>query len=222
MIVATLLYLQVGLFGADPQLTVLVTQTSQQILEIQKLLKEVGKTSEAVDGALKIAQEAQKGIDAAMKIRRNTRSFSRAVENVARARSIKDARWAIQDSKDYWEYYRGLFPERAEAMEREDESRSARDDLLVERRTEILRELQELTREMDQNPSPGRSQQIALEVQMRILQEQILTREIIAESLRTNESMLDIERSRVEGEAVEALEAEKGLRDFFQKRGRSR
>jgi hypothetical protein len=75
---------------------------------------------------------------------------------------------------------------------------------------------------MDQNPSPGRSQQIALEVQMRILQEQILTREIIAESLRTNESMLDIERSRVEGEAVEALEAEKGLRDFFQKRGRSR
>lgn len=201
----------ISLFGigdtSDAHLAIIVANTAQQLSELQKLLDTAGKTSKTLNQALELTQRVQEGIDQAMRTKENTLRFKRALERLKDVRGLKDARYNIDELRDYMDRYQRLFPERAKKILQQDQENQKNDAIRAELKSERLSELERLSEEVA-TAKPERAKQLSADIQLKQLEQMMLLQEELYELRKQNRYLVENERRRKSQEDLETLSSQ--------------
>lgn len=172
----------------DAQLTILVQQSAQNLLELNRLLKVANQSSETLEKALEMSEKLQAGIDKTLQSYRASKEFQEALIRLGKNRSLKGFRENAEEVRDYMDYYKNLFPERAEKDdERRKDFNSFQNE--VQKTAEAdLKETETLERELSA-ASPARAQQISAQIQLKQLEGQIVGRQQMARLIEENNQL---------------------------------
>jgi hypothetical protein len=204
-------FLGIGDTG-DAQLAILVSQSAQQLAELNRLLSVANQSSETLNRALEMTEKVQAGIDRSLKSYRTAKEFQDAIVRLGKNRSLKGFRENAEEVRDYMETYKDLFPERAKI---DDERRKDFDSFQneVQKTSEAdLREIEALDREL-LSASPARSQQISAQIQLKQLEGQIVSRQQIARLIEENNQLREEAARERRRRAMEDVAARKLVED---------
>lgn len=182
----------ISLFGigdtGDAHLAMLVAQSAQQLSELNRMLKVANQSSETLNKALELSEKLQQGIDKTLQSYRRGKEFQEALVRLGKNRRLKDFRENAEDVRDYLEYYKELFPEKAKP---DQERRKDYDDFQeqVQKTAETdMKEIDSLEKEL-LAASPARSQQISAQIQLKQLESQVISRQQLSRILEENNQL---------------------------------
>ncbi len=205
------LHSMISLFGigdtSDAHLAIIVANTAQQISELQKLLEMTGKTSRTLNQALELTQKVQEGIDQAMRTKENTLRFKRAIERLKNVRELKEARYNVEELRDYMDRYQRLFPDKAKKILEQDHETEETDAVRAELKRERLSELERLSQEVSV-AKPERANQLQADIQVKQLEQMMLLQEELYELRKQNRYLVENERRRKAQEDLETLSSQ--------------
>lgn len=205
------LHSMISLFGigdtSDAHLAIIVANTAQQISELQKLLEMTGKTSRTLNQALELTQKVQEGIDQVMRTKENTLRFKRAIERLKNVRELKEARYNVEELRDYMDRYQRLFPEKAKKILEQDHETEETDAVRAELKRERLSELERLSQEVSV-AKPERANQLQADIQLKQLEQMMLLQEELYELRKQNRYLVENERRRKAQEDLETLSSQ--------------
>ena len=182
----------ISIFGigdtGDAHLTILVQQSAQQLMELNRLLSAANQSSEALNRAVEMTEKMQAGIDKALVSYRRTKAFQDTLLRLGKNRSLKQFRENAEEVRDYMDFYQSLFPERAK---NDDDRRKDFNDFQseVQKTSEAdLKEVDELEKELA-GASPARAQQIAAHIQLKQLEGTIVSRQQLSRLIDENNQL---------------------------------
>lgn len=210
----------ISLFGigdtGDAHLAILVQQSAQQLAELNRMLKVANQSSDTLNKALEMSEKMQRGIDKSLQSYRRAKEFQDALVRLGKNRSLKGFRENAEEVRDYMDYYKDLFPKKAE----QDEDRRSDFDSFqneVQKTSEAdMKEVEALEKEL-LTASPARAQQVSAQIQLKQLEGQIVERQQMARLIEENNQLREEaarERRRL---AMEEAAASKLVEDRWKK-----
>jgi len=206
----------IGLFGigdtSDAYLSVLVTQSASQLIELQKILKTADVTVKQLDQAVDLAEKMQSGIDKVLKPIEKSRQFQQALMRLKDARSIKELRYGAEEVRDYFDHYKTMFPEKSRQEEERRRDYERFEQEVSKSNRADLEEIQRLEAEIAKdsasgNFSPARAQQVSAQIQLKQWESQILMREQMQRLMDENNTLREeIARRRRKEEIQQKLD----------------
>jgi len=188
----------VSLFGigdtSDAHLAILITQSAQQLVELQKLLKTADLTVKQLDQAVELADKMQTGIDQVIKPLEKARQFQKALIRLKESRNVRDLRYGAEEVRDYMDYYKRLFPEKSHEEEQRRSDYETFEREISKTNRSDLEEIERLENEIARDSatgkfSPARAQQISAQIQLKTWESQVVMREQIQRLIDENNTL---------------------------------
>lgn len=216
----------ISLFGigdtGDAHLAVLVSQSAQQLAELNRLLKTANQTSQTLNTALELSEKLQRGIDQTLQSYRRTKQFQEALVRLGRNRDLKGFRENAEDVRDYVDYYAALFPKKAAQDQERRRDYDEFQDQVQKTAESDMKEIDSLEKDLV-GASPARAQQISAQIQLKQLESQVITRQQLARLLEENnqlreEAARDRRRKQMEETASKKLIEDRWKKSWEPKR----
>lgn len=201
---------------SDAYLALMVQQSAQQLAELNRLLKVANQSSETLNKALDMSEKLQRGIDKTLQSYRRSKQFQEALVRLGQNRSLKGFRENAEDVRDYVDFYKEIFPKKAE---QDQDRRKDYDEFQeqVQKTSEAdMKEIDSLEKELV-SASPARSQQISAQIQLKQLESQVITRQQLARLLEENNQLREEAARERRRRQMEAFASDKLVQERWQK-----
>jgi len=185
---------------SDAHLMVLVSQSAQQLSELQQLLETANITSEQLKKSVELSEKLQKGMDKALEPFRASRRFQKLIEKIKKTRSLRHARYRLEESKDLTNEFKNMFPEEAKELEEDKKLQNQLQDYFRKSNDQDLDDIHQMQDRFNR-AAPGERDVLSQQATLKSVESQIVMRrqlQQLTEQMSVLVSQIEAERKQKE------------------------